>query len=183
MITTGGKWNSEGKQKQFELARNSSYRGKLQWNFAQNKENLVRVSGELELSRFYCNDSDTIWLNFKNVLTICQLPWANAFLYKYFGFSSLKCSKIRSLATLNNTFGSVVWNLLQENKFMLPTRFEQATIWLVEIDNSKPRRLAVCSGEERGLTSRTAAGNRAYLPVWHKSLNHPQFPRALLYLA
>ena len=118
-----------------------------------------------------------MWLNFKNILTICQLPWANAFLYKYFRFSSLKCSKIRSQATSNNTFRSVVWNLQQENKVMLPARFEQATILLVEIDNSKPRRLAVCLGEERGLISWTAAGNRAHLPAWHKSLNHPQCSR------
>ena len=37
--------------------------------------------------------------------------------------------------------------------------------WLVEIDNSKSMRPelrpAVCSGKERGLTSRTAVGNRA----------------------
>ena len=113
-----------------------------------------------------------MWLNFKNILTICQIPWANAFLYKYFRFSSLKRSKIRSQATSNNTFRSVVWNLQQENKVMLPARFEQATILLVEIDNSKPRRLAVCLGEERGLISWTAAGNRDHLPAWHKSLNH-----------
>ena len=42
----------EGNEKQFELAGNSSYRGKFQENFDQGKENLVRVSGEFELSRF-----------------------------------------------------------------------------------------------------------------------------------
>ena len=52
--------------------------------------------------------------------------------------------------------------MLQENKFKLPARFEQVTISLVVIDNSKPMRSAVCSGEERGLISRTAAGNWAY---------------------
>ena len=34
---------------------------------------------------------------------------------------------------------------------------------LVEINNAKFTRPAVSSGEERGLLSRTAAGNRAYL--------------------
>ena len=34
------------------------------------------------------------------------------------------------------------------------------------IDNSKPMRPAVCSGEERELISRTAAGNRAYIVMW-----------------
>ena len=32
--------------------QNSSYRGKFQWIFDQGKENLVRVSGEFELSEF-----------------------------------------------------------------------------------------------------------------------------------
>ena len=45
----------EGNEKQFELAGNSSYRGKFQGSFYQGKGNLVRVSGEFELSRFYCN--------------------------------------------------------------------------------------------------------------------------------
>ena len=49
----------KGNEKQFELAGNSSYRGKFQWNFDQGKGNLVLVSGEFELSdfelsRFYC---------------------------------------------------------------------------------------------------------------------------------
>ena len=35
-----------------ELAGNSSYRGKFQWYFDQGKGNLVRVSGEFELSEF-----------------------------------------------------------------------------------------------------------------------------------
>ena len=52
--------------------------------------------------------------------------------------------------------------MLQENKFMLPARFEQVTIWLVVIDNSKPMRSAVCSGKERGLITRTAADNWGY---------------------
>ena len=116
------------------------------------------------------------WIS-KTYLPFANFPELTLFFYKYFRFSSLKRSKIRSHATSNNTFRSVVWTLQQENKFMLPARFEQATIWLAEIDNSKPRRLAVCSGEERGLISWTAAGNRAHLPVWHKSLNHPQCPR------
>ena len=33
---------------------------------------------------------------------------------------------------------------------------------MVVIDNSKRMRPAVCLGEERGLISRTASGNRAY---------------------
>ena len=37
----------KGNEKQFELAANSSYRGKFQGNFDQGKGNLVRVSGEL----------------------------------------------------------------------------------------------------------------------------------------
>ena len=46
-------------EKQFDLAGNSSYRSKFQWNFEQGKGNLVWVSGEFELSefqlwRFYC---------------------------------------------------------------------------------------------------------------------------------
>ena len=39
-------------EKQFELAGNSSYRGKFQWNFDQGKGNLVQVSREFELSEF-----------------------------------------------------------------------------------------------------------------------------------
>ena len=46
---------------------------------------------------------------------------------------------------------------------MLPARFEQATICLVVIDNSKLMRPAVCLGEECGLICRTAAGNGVYL--------------------
>ena len=50
----------KGNEKQFELAWNSSYGGKFQWNFFQGKGNLVRVSGEFEwfefeLWRLYCN--------------------------------------------------------------------------------------------------------------------------------
>ena len=45
----------EGNEKQFELAGNSSYRGKFQANFYLGKGNLVRISGKFELSRFYCN--------------------------------------------------------------------------------------------------------------------------------
>ena len=41
----------KGNEKQFELVRNSSYRSKFHWHFDQGKQNLVRVSGELELSR------------------------------------------------------------------------------------------------------------------------------------
>ena len=40
---------------------------------------------------------------------------------------------------------------------MQPARF-----LLVEINNSNSKRPAVSSGEEHGLLSRTAAGNRAY---------------------
>ena len=42
----------KGNDKQFDLARNSSYRSKFQWNFDQGKGNLVWVSGEFELSEF-----------------------------------------------------------------------------------------------------------------------------------
>ena len=45
----------KGNEKQFELARNSNYRGTFQGNFYEGKGNLVRVSREFELSRFYCN--------------------------------------------------------------------------------------------------------------------------------
>ena len=44
---------------------------------------------------------------------------------------------------------------------MQPARFRQEDFLLVEINNAKSTRLAVSSGEERGLLSRTAAGNRA----------------------
>ena len=44
---------------------------------------------------------------------------------------------------------------------MQPARFRQKDILLVEINNAKSTNLAVSSGEERGLPSRTAAGNRA----------------------
>ena len=43
---------------------------------------------------------------------------------------------------------------------MQPARFRQEAILLVEINNAKVHE----SGEERGLLSRTAAGNRAYQP-------------------
>lgn len=42
----------KGNQKQFELAVNSSYQGKSQWNFDERKGNLVRVCGEFKLSEF-----------------------------------------------------------------------------------------------------------------------------------
>ena len=45
---------------------------------------------------------------------------------------------------------------------MQPAQFRQADFLLVEINNAKSTRPAVSSGEERGLLSRTAAGNRAY---------------------
>ena len=40
----------KGNQKMFELAGNSSYRGKFQWNFDQGKGNLVWVNREFKLS-------------------------------------------------------------------------------------------------------------------------------------
>ena len=46
---------------------------------------------------------------------------------------------------------------------MQPARFKQAEFLLVEINNAKSMSPAVTSGEERGLLSRTAAGNRAYV--------------------
>ena len=42
----------KGNENQFELAGNSSYRGKFQRNFDQGKGNLGQVSRELELSKF-----------------------------------------------------------------------------------------------------------------------------------
>ena len=45
--------------------------------------------------------------------------------------------------TSNNTFASTIWNLLQEHKVILPAGFEQATIWLLVIDNSKLKHLYV----------------------------------------
>ena len=44
---------------------------------------------------------------------------------------------------------------------MQPARFRQDDILLVEINNAKSTSQAVSSGEERGLLSRTAAGNQA----------------------
>ena len=44
---------------------------------------------------------------------------------------------------------------------MQPARFRQADFLLVEIKNAKSTRPTVSSGEERGLLSRIAAGNRA----------------------
>ena len=49
----------KGDEREFEFAGNSNYQGKFQRNFDQGKGNLVRVSGEFELSefelsRFYC---------------------------------------------------------------------------------------------------------------------------------
>ena len=46
---------------------------------------------------------------------------------------------------------------------MQPARFRRADFLLVEINNVMSTSPAVSSGEERGLLSRTAAGNRAYL--------------------
>ena len=46
---------------------------------------------------------------------------------------------------------------------MQPARFRQADISLVKINNANSMSPAVSSGEERGLLSRTAAGNRAYI--------------------
>ena len=48
---------------------------------------------------------------------------------------------------------------------MQPARFREADFLLVEIDNAKSTSPAVPSGEERGLLSRSAAGNRASLSV------------------
>ena len=45
---------------------------------------------------------------------------------------------------------------------MQPARFSQADFLLVEINNAKFTSPAVNGGEERGLFSRTAVGNRAY---------------------
>ena len=44
---------------------------------------------------------------------------------------------------------------------MLPTPFEQATSWLLVIDDSKLMRPAVCLGEELRLISQATADNRA----------------------
>ena len=48
---------------------------------------------------------------------------------------------------------------------MQAARFRQADFLLVEINNVMSTSPAVSSGEERGLLSRTAAGNRAYAYV------------------
>ena len=42
----------KGNKKKFDLAGNSSYWGKFQWNFDQGKGNLVQVSRKFELSEF-----------------------------------------------------------------------------------------------------------------------------------
>ena len=64
-------------------------------------------------------------------------------------------------ATSNNTFASTIWNVIQENKYMLPAQFEQVTIWMVVFDNSKLMCPAVYLGEECGLISWAAVDNRA----------------------
>ena len=46
---------------------------------------------------------------------------------------------------------------------MQPARFRQVDFLLVEINYAESTSPAVSSGEERGLLSRTAAGNRAYV--------------------
>ena len=48
---------------------------------------------------------------------------------------------------------------------MQPARFRQEDFSLVKIDNAQSMSPAVSSGKERGLLSRTAAGNRAYVEV------------------
>jgi len=45
---------------------------------------------------------------------------------------------------------------------MQPAQFKQVEFLLVEINNNKSTSPAVSSGKERGLLSRTAAGNQAY---------------------
>ena len=45
---------------------------------------------------------------------------------------------------------------------MQHARFRQEYFLLVEFNNAKSTSPAVSSGQERGLLSRTAAGNRAY---------------------
>ena len=77
-------------------------------------------------------------------------------------FLSLKHSMTQSHLISNKTFASPIWNLLQENKFMLPVWFQQAMIWLVEIEISKPMCPAVSSRKDCRLISRTAAGSWAY---------------------
>ena len=49
--------------------------------------------------------------------------------------------------------------MLQKKEFVLPASFAQATIYLVEIANSKPTHPAVLMGKERSLISQTEAGN------------------------
>ena len=95
------------------------------------------------------------WVS-KNYLPFNSFSKLILFFVNILGFLSLKCSKTLSHATLYNTFASAIWNVLQENKFMLPARFEQATISLVVIDNSKVIHPTICSGEECGLISWTA---------------------------
>jgi len=58
---------------------------------------------------------------------------------------------------------------------MQPARFRQADFLLVEINNAKSTSPAVSSGEERGLFSRTAAGNRAYLGANISKKDTPNF--------
>ena len=74
-------------------------------------------------------------------------------------FLRLKRSETRSHATSKQPVCFRRLKSAPGNKF-LPSRFEQAMIWLVEI-SSKPMRPAVCSGEERRLTSRTAPKDHA----------------------
>ena len=52
---TTGTQTLKGNEKQFELAGNSSYQGKFQWNFDQGRENWGELElSEFEFSRFYC---------------------------------------------------------------------------------------------------------------------------------
>ena len=66
-----------------------------------------------------------------------------------FKLSNLNSNLALTLGYLNPALN----NLAQENKFMLPSRFEQATISLVVIDNSKVIHPTICSGEECRLIS------------------------------
>ena len=76
-------------------------------------------------------------------------------------FLSLKLSKTQS-HHIKQHFCTRCLKSAPGKKNTLPAPLEQVTIWLVVIDNGKFMRPAVCSIEERGLISRTAAGNWAY---------------------
>ena len=93
-----------------------------------------------------------------------HLPASPRFFFSNIWIFKTYLIKTWSHATSSNSFASAGWNLPQEDYFTVPARNEQATIWLVEIDNSKSTRPVVFSKEEHRFISRAPAGNQRYPP-------------------